>query len=608
MITDIGGDSRCSLNLAAFGNCSFAALVDMRARVCFACMPQFDSDPIFCSLIDGCFTERGFWEICVEKFEHSTQRYVQNTAIVITSLFDVHGAQVDVVDFAPRYSNFGRVFRPSKIVRIVRPVKGVARVIVKFRPSGCYGNEVCKMTRGANHIVTASSTVENRLTSSIPVSFILGEIPFNLTEEQQLIFGTNESFTSALSDTCHEFLERTKEWWNIFSRSLWLPVEWQDVVIRSAITLKLCQFEESGAIVAALTTSIPEDGEKLGRNWDYRFCWIRDSFFTIRTLNRLSETSTMEGFLRFMLNVVASNSDGQLQPVYGILHEANLQESICNSLAGFRSHKPVRVGNGAYCQVQHDSYGNVILAVALSFLDARLPCVGNLDLFLTLEKFGEKAVDVFDTPDAGLWELRTDSKARCHTYSAVMCWVGCDRLSRVAAIFALEDRVAYWRMHADRMHAAIMMHAWSDELNSFVAAMHCDSKVVDASLLLLEDLKFIEATDPKFISTVTLIGKRLMKNKFIMRYEEADDFGVPSTSFNVCTFWYIDALASIGRIEEARDLFEHIVTKVNHVGLLSEDIDVNTGQLWGNFPQAYSACGLITSCIRLSKQWSEVGL
>ena len=393
-------------------------------------------------------------------------------------------------------------------------------------------------------------------------------------------------------------------------RYLSIPFEWQDAVIRAAITVKLCSFEESGAIIAAMTTSIPEAADST-RNWDYRYCWLRDAYFVVHALNRLGVTKTMEDYLRYITNIttiVATAEDGHLQPVYGITQESRLTEKEIGSLAGYRAMGPVRIGNQAYEHIQNDVYGSVILAATQSFFDRRLVRPGTRRLFERLEKLGELAVKLFQQPDAGMWELR--NRERVHTYSSVMCWAGCDRLAKIARRLArdlddpgLKSRARYWSKRAADMKAVIGKQAWNKEQKCFVSTF--GGKEVDASLLLLHELGFVKKTDRRFAATVRAVEKALRRGDHMFRYAASDDFGTPETAFNICTFWYIEALAALGRTEEARTLFENMLSRRNHVGLLSEDLDPQTGELWGNFPQTYSMVGLINAAMRLSKTWEE---
>ena len=590
-----------TLDLAVIGNCSYSALIDRRGRIVWSCLPRFDSDPVFCSLVNGDEDEFGFFDFEIENFARSEQHYLFNSAILVTTLFDRHGAAVEITDYAPRFKQLGRVHRPVMVVRQIRPVIGSPRIRVRLRPAADYGARRPEITHGSNHVRYMMPTVTLRLTTDVPVSYVLDEVPFVLEEACTLIVGPDETLTQPIADAGRNFREKTNEYWREWTRYLSVPFEWQDAVIRAAITLKLCAFEETGTIIAAMTTSIPEAPDS-GRNWDYRYCWLRDAYFVVHALNRLGATRTMEEFLSYITNVATSADNGHLQPVYSVTLGAKLIEREEPALKGYRSMGPLRVGNQAYEHIQNDVYGSVIMAATQMFFDQRLEQPGNIRMFERLETIGKQAVLVFDQPDAGLWEFR--SIAKVHTFSSVMCWVACDRLARIAVRLGLGARAEHWRAHADHIHATICDNAWNADINSFVESFG-DGDDVDASLLLLHDLGFLADDDPRFAGTVERIEKILRDGDFLFRYKSPDDFGTPETSFTICTFWYIEALAALGRHDEARRLFENVLACRNHAGLLSEDIDPKSRELWGNFPQTYSMVGLISSAMRLSRSWEE---
>ena len=365
------------------------------------------------------------------------------------------------------------------------------------------------------------------------------------------------------------------------------------------ITLKLCSFEETGGIVAAHTTSIPE-APGSGRNWDYRFCWLRDSYFVIQALNKLGATETMEAYINYILTV-AADRDAPLKPVHSIVPGDPLTEEIAPDLAGFLGNGPVRVGNLAEIQNQHDVYGSVILAATQMFVDERLPRMGDKALFHALEPLGERALRLALTPDAGIWEYR--GRQRVHTHSAALCWAACDRLSEIARRLGIESRAAYWRDHADGLREPILGRAWHEGKGALAGAL--DGQDLDASVLLLPELGLLSPQDPRFLRTFEAIGRELKRNGRIMRYTNEDDFGAPETAFLVCNFWYIDALAEIGRFDEARAMFTDLLERRNAFGILSEDIHPETGALWGNIPQTYSMAAIINSATRLSVKWED---
>jgi GH15 family glucan-1,4-alpha-glucosidase len=565
-------------------------------------MPRPDAEPLFHALLDsptGIGLD-GTMAVELDGMTHSTQTYDSGTAIVRTRMFDAQGASIEVVDFAPRYSQRGRMFRPAQLVRRVRPLSGQPRLRFIVRPRANWGAVVPVLTRGSNHLRFVTPGWTLRLNTTVPLTYLVDETWFTLHGPVSLLLGPDESLDGGIDETARMFEEETHRYWRHWTSRLALPLEWQDAVIRAAITLKLCQFEETGAIIAAVTTSIPE-APNSQRNWDYRYCWLRDAFFVVRALNSLSEVATMENYLRWLQDVVRS-SIGHVQPLYGIGLEAALPEHLIAGPAGYRGMGPVRVGNQAYEHQQHDVYGNIVLGAAQAFHDHRLLRRADAGDFAQLERVGEQAWLLHAQPDAGMWELRT--RARVHTSSSLMCWAACDRLMKVAHALGLPDREALWAHRAHTIREKILRLAWNERKGAFVESF--GGQHLDASALLMCEVGFIDPLDPRFVSTVKALEETLCDGPFMRRYEEPDDFGQPETAFNVCSFWRIDALARIGRLDEARNIFEALLERRNHVGLLSEDLSPATGEMWGNFPQTYSMVGIINGAIRLSKPWEHV--
>jgi GH15 family glucan-1,4-alpha-glucosidase len=589
-----------SLDLGIVGNCTISALIDREGTVVWSCFPRFDGDPLFCKLLDE-DGPRGFYSVDLDDMVEAEQSYLPNTAVLVTRLTDGRGDGIEITDFAPRFLHFGRIFRPTTLMRIIRPFGETPRVQIRLRPVFHYGSHTPQITRGSNHIRYVGPDSSVRLTTNAPLTYVLDETPFILEDQVVLMLGPDESLREPVIETGREFLEQTVAYWRALTMRLSVPFEWQDAVIRAAITLKLCSFEETGALVAAMTTSIPEIGGH-GRNWDYRFCWLRDAYFVVRTLNRLGYIETMEDFLAYIGNIVGTSENGYLQPVYGIGLEAKLIEREIDNLAGYRGNPPVRIGNQAYQHHQHDGYGSVLLAATQAFFDQRLRRPAGRHTFHRLERIGDQAFAVHDRPDAGLWEFRT--RAQVHTHSSVMCWAACDRLARIAGHLGLADRATHWQTRADRIRETVLERAWNEELNSFVASFGGDA--IDASLLLMHEVGFISPDDPRFVGTMAAVERELKRGPFLFRYIREDDFGRPENAFIICTFWYIDALIAQGRTIEARELFENMLACRNHLGLLSEDIDPSTRELWGNYPQTYSLVGLINCAMKLSKTWEDV--
>ena len=592
-----------SLAMGVIGNCSFSALVDERARIVWCCLPRFDSPPVFNALLQPGGVEDGAsaFGIEIEDFASARQWYEPNTAVLRTQLFDTAGQCVEITDFAPRFYSRSRYFRPMTLVRRVRPVQGAPRIRVQLAVQFDWGREAPRITRGSNHLRYVGEDLTLRLTTDMPVSHVLSGQPFLLTREHNFLLGADETLADGIGDTARLFEQETISYWRHWSQRLAVPLEWQDAVIRAAITLKLSLFEETGAIVAAMTTSIPEaPGSQ--RNWDYRYCWLRDAFFVVRALNSLSEVGTMEDYLRWLANVVVGAKGEHIQPLYGIGLERELPESFVEHLGGYRGMGPVRTGNQAQEHFQHDVYGNIVLGAAQAFHDQRLLHRAGAAEFAHLEAVGEQAVRVYGQPDAGMWELRT--RARVHTSSALMSWAACDRLSKIATVLGFPKRAFYWHQHAQRMQAEILEKSWSEERHAFAESF--GGRELDASVLLMAEVGFIDPRDPRFVATLEAMEKTLCDGPYMRRYEAPDDFGKPETAFNICTFWRIDALAKTGRKDEARAIFETMLAARNHLGLLSEDTHPATGEMWGNFPQTYSMVGVINAAVRLSAPWDSV--
>ena len=586
-----------NLDLAVVGNGRTTVLVNPLSRIVWWCFPRFDSDPVFCRLLAG-DEEKGFTDVVLDGFVSAHSEYMRNTALVTTVLTDRQGGAVRITDFAPRFEQYGRTFRPPQLMRMIEPIAGLPRITIRFRPTSGHGQANMQRAFGSNHIrYTGGETI--RLTTDAPLAYIDRESPFVLSRPLHMVFGADTPFEGDLANTCREFCDRTRDHWQEWIRRLGISYEWQDAVIRAAITLKLSSFEETGAIIAAHTTSIPE-APGSGRTWDYRFCWLRDAYFVVRSLNRIGASRTMESYINYILTIVTGNT-GELQPVYSIVSTDPLEERIVPDLKGYRGDGPVRIGNAAVAQNQHDTYGSAILAATPMFFDRRLPRMGDENLFRRLEPLGEKAAELAFVPDAGIWEYR--GRKRVHTHSVAMCWAGCQRLEAIAAHLGLDDRATYWGERAQKIQVEMLEKAWNPKRQAFTAAFGSDD--LDASVLLLPELGAVEASDPRFVSTVNAIERELKRDLNVMRYTSADDFGLPETAFLICRFWLVDALWAIGRKEDAREMFIDALKLRNSYGLMSEDVHPVTKELWGNFPQTYSMAGIILSAIRLSKSWED---
>jgi GH15 family glucan-1,4-alpha-glucosidase len=591
------------LDLGVIGNCEVAGLVDRLGRLVWGCLPRLDGDPAFSALLtrEGGDSPTGVFAVELQGCVDATRSYVRNSAVLETVLRGSRGDAVRIVDFCPRFRRRGRIFRPMQFVRIVEPLADRPAVRVRLRPTTGYGDGEPERHAGTHNICFFTPHLRYRVTTNASRTHVSDEGWFVLDTPIAFVIGPDETLDDAPLTIARQFLESTIEYWQEWVRGLAIPVEWQEAVIRSAITLKLCTYEDTGSVLAALTTSIPEHAGS-ERNWDYRYCWLRDSYFVIQALNRLGATRTMEAYLRYIDNVSIRTQNGPLQPLYGMAGETQISEWLAPGLPGYRGMGPVRVGNLAYLQRQNDVYGAVVLAAAQSFFDQRLTAPGDHGLFTRLERLGEQAAQIYRRADSGPWEFR--GMERTHTFSAAMCWAGCDRLFRIARVLGLADRAEFWGRRAHEMRETILESSWNGSRQAFSGSFGGDE--LDATSVLLPELGIVSATDPRFLSTLAAVERELKHGDWLYRYRHPDDFGTPVTAFTICAFWYINALAAAGRREEAREHFQRLLERRTPLGLLSEDIEPGSGELWGNFPQTYSMVGIINCAVRLSRPWEDV--
>lgn len=599
-----------SLELWPIGNCQVSGLIDETGAIVWGCVPRVDGDPAFCALLRGAGRDAGTWRFELENQVSASQSYKRNTPILVTRLEDAKGGAVEIIDFCPRFRRSGRTYRPVAYARIVRPVAGSPRIKVVLTPMSGYGAQLAPITHGSNHIRYLVERNILRLTTDAPVGYVLDERYFRIERSLHFFLGPDEPFVGNVEHELAWMCRLTEAYWANWVRGLATPMDWQEAVIRAAITLKLCQHEETGAIVAALTTSIPE-APNSRRNWDYRYCWIRDAYYTVQALNGLGALDVLEKYLSYLRNIVDDAEGGAIQPLYAVSGAREIIEWEAADLPGYRGMGPVRVGNAAYFQIQNDCYGQIVLPSIQAFSDQRLLRMANMDDFKALEEVGEMAWKTHDQPDAGLWELRT--RTAVHTYSCVMSWAACDRLANAAEHLGLTDRQKLWRERADAIRRNIDERAWlkleGPDLDDggagghYVASFGGDQ--LDASLLQMVELRYLHADDPRSRATLRAVQKALRRGEHMLRYASEDDFGLPETAFNICTFWLIEALHRSGEDEEARRLFEAMLNHRTRSGLLSEDMDFETAELWGNFPQTYSLVGIINCAGQLSRSWRD---
>jgi GH15 family glucan-1,4-alpha-glucosidase len=583
-------------DLGLIGNCQFSALVHSSGEIVWCCLPRFDSEPVFSTLLDS--KDGGRYRIGPAGGEVGTQRYQPNTNILETT-FQTETGSFRVIDFAPRFLQFGRAFRPTQLMRIVEPIEGTPRITVVCEPRRGWSKIQPTFTQGSHHVRFDGFASQLRLTTDIPLSYLGGK-PFTLTGRQHLVLTWGAPVEEPLTPLCEHFLSETIRYWQQWVKQCDIPPLFQREVIRSALALKLHCFEDTGAIIAAMTTSIPESPGS-GRTWDYRYCWLRDSYYVLNALGLLGQFEEREKFLQYLLNVAGGASGLNLAPLYRVDGSQNLEESILENWPGYNGEQPVRIGNGAALHSQNDIYGEMVLALTPIFLDERLSAERSPVALQLIEGLARKAISVTGVPDAGIWEYRTKWKPQ--TFSSLMCWAAADRMARIMDRHAPE-RAAEFHSAAERIHAEIIAQSWNSNRGSFVG--HYGGEDLDASLLQMVRLHFLPANDPMLISTVDAIHKDLSMGGWLQRYSLNDGFGKPSVAFVICTFWLVDALAATGRRDEAIATFKRVQEALSHLGLLSEDYDPAEPRMWGNFPQTYSHVGLIHAAFVASPQWTEV--
>jgi len=583
-------------DLGLIGNCQSSALVRRDGAIVWCCLPHFDSPPIFATLLDE---ERGGqFKIGPATNELGIQRYLPNTNVLETR-FDTADGSFRVLDFAPRFMQYERSFRPTKLVRIVEPLSGTPRIRVMCDPILGWTRARPGRNFGSHHIAFEGYSSELRLTTDTPITYLDNE-PIALTQRKHFVLAWGAPVEEPLEPMCDRFLQETIRYWQQWVKHCDIPPLYQEEVIRSALALKLHCFEDTGAIVAALTTSLPE-APGAGRNWDYRYCWLRDSYYTLGAFRLLGHYEEREQFLHFLLNIAASAPNLDLAPLYRIDGKSDLEEQILDTWPGYQSQGPVRVGNGAALHKQHDVFGEMVLALTPLFLDARFREQVTEPVLDLVTRLARKAVGLAGQPDAGIWEYR--SEWRPQTFSSLMCWAAADRMAKIAGQHrpadANEFAQAAVQIKNDLLAAAI------HPTRGCLVADYGGTEV-DAALLQAITLRLLPADDARTHATIAAIREDLEYQGWLKRYRTNDGFGVPAVAFTLCTFWLAEALGRIGRVDEARAIMDRLSTVKAPLGLLSEDLDPTSGVMWGNFPQAYSHVGLIHAAFAAAPKWADV--
>jgi len=584
-------------DLGLIGNCQLSALVRRDGAIVWSCMPRFDSPPVFGTLLDE--ASGGRFTIGPAVPALGVQRYLPNTNVLETRFETIDGA-FRVLDFAPRFIQYDRSFRPTKIVRIVEPLSGTPRIRVFCDPILGWSKARPQRDTGSHHISYGGYDAELRLTTDASLSYLTDE-PFALTERKHFVLAWGAPVEESLAPLCDRFLRETTRYWQNWVKHLDIPPIYQEEVIRSALALKLHCFEDTGAIVAAMTTSIPESPGS-GRTWDYRYCWLRDAYYTLGAFRLLGHFEEREQFLQFLLNVASSVPDLGLAPLYRIDGRSDLDEQVLPHWAGYRGEGPVRVGNGAAVHEQHDVFGEMVLALTPLFLDARFRDQVTPQVLDLVTRLARRAVQVAGRPDAGIWEFRAEWRPQ--TFSSLMCWAAADRMSRIAEQHRPSD-VAEFADAARKIRDEITTQAIDPARGCLVADY--GGREVDAALLQAVTLRLLAHDDPRLHATVNAVQSDLEHHGWLRRYRTNDGFGVPSVAFMLCTFWQVEALARLGRADEARAMMDRVRRVNAPLGLLAEDLDPQTGVMWGNFPQAYSHVGLIHAAFAAAPRWSDFG-
>jgi len=558
------------------------------------CWPRFDSSFIFGSLLDD---EKGgtfLVEPGSENFS-TTQTYLENTNILSTE-FTMHDGKFRVIDFAPRFRQYERYYKPLMLVRKIERISGSPIIRVKCDPVSEYGMRKSFPTMGSNHLQFPNFDDELRLTTNIPLFFILEQKSFLLSEPLYLVLTYGTPLEENLPYTCEDFLNKTKQYWRQWVKSTYISNFFQENIIRSALILKLHQYEQTGAIIASSTTSLPE-APGSGRNWDYRYCWLRDTYYTLSAFNHIGHFEELENFFHYIANVTTHNKN-TLQPLYSIIGDWNLEEKIL-PLKGYLNNTPVRVGNAAFHQHQHDVYGQVLVSLQPLYTDARFNDRERAES-IKLIKHLLKLIEVtMEEPDAGPWEYR--GAPRQHTYSSLFRWAGCCAALKIFRHHGENNDSINYAEQLTQRASQMVERSYDHNIGVYTEAIGTDE--LDASTLQLITLGYLDPNSEKAKRHVAALERGLISaDGLITRYRHKDDFGLPETDFLICSFWYVEVLTMMNRLDEAIKLFERLLQYTNHLGLLSEDVNAADGSQWGNFPQTYSHVGQINSAYRIARK------
>ena len=581
-----------NLDYGIIGNCISAALINKKGSIDWCCLPRFDSPSVFAKILDS--KKGGAFEIITESNFDITQSYIEDSCILKTK-FKNSKEEFEVIDFMPRFQDEkGYYHAPPEIIRLIKPIKGTPKVKFLYEPKLEYAQGTTSYENKKDHVV---SYVDYPVHDSL---FLYSNGSYNdlvnkkFQSLNKIIFfciSYNEKLIiPKLSDSLLDF-ERTKVYWFNWCSKTPIFEKYNNEILRSAMTLKLMTYDKTGAILAAITTSLPETIGEV-RNWDYRFCWIRDASMVIRVISKLGHKRIVKNFIDFIVELIPDKAQ-KLQIMYGINGEQRLTEEFLDHLSGYKNSKPVRIGNAAYSQKQNDIYGILMDAIHAEIKEVKSDFKRTEEIWSIVKGIVWVVKNNWMKPDKGIWEFRSEDLH--FTFSKVLCWVAIDRAIKVAKIVGKEDAVKKWNPIKIAIKKDIETNAWNEKVRAYTQSYGSD--YLDASVLLIEQYGFVDANEDRFISTVNVIEKELAYDGLLYRYKNKDDFGLPTSSFTVCTFWFIKSLIKIGQFEKAKRYFENLLNYSNHLGLFSEDIDFKTKRLLGNFPQAYSHLALIDTAL-----------
>jgi GH15 family glucan-1,4-alpha-glucosidase len=584
--------SRHTYETGIIGNCAFLAHINKNTNVDWLCWPKFDSTFIFGGLLDK--TKGGEFSIRPEGEYTSVQHYLENTNVLITEVSPKSGGKYRITDFAPRFYQHQRYYKPLMLFRKIEAIEGSPRVIVKCEPVSEYGAVKLTVNRGSNHIQYLGGEENIRLTTNIPISYVFDEQAFVLNETKYLALTYGEPLEAALISTADRFLAETVQYWRTWIKHSSIATYYQPFVIRSGLALKIHQFEDTGAIIAASTTSLPESPGS-GRNWDYRYCWLRDTYYVIMALNHIGHFEEMEKYFGYVTDISFSE-DERYQPLYGITGKKNLVEEILTDLDGYMGNQPVRIGNQAYEHIQNDIYGQVMISLLPLYTDHRFVFSERKDSVRWINSLLNKIDRTIDEKDAGIWEFR--NIANIHCYSNLFQWAGASAAEKMAR--TIDNKELVDRAIELKERAAAHIESCYDPVRK-VYTNSAGSSNLDASTLQLIMMNYLDPESQRAKDHLLALEKELRTpNGLFYRYLYTDDFGKPKTTFLICAFWYVEALASVGRLDDAQREFANLLQYSNHLLLFSEDVDEQDGSQWGNFPQAYSHVGLMNAAYRIA--------